>query len=552
MMTKLKARSAEPGKKSWIRTVLEADLEGKATSQDFRSIFAFDASHTNEEVLARFRLWSRHLFFNFFHVADAPFHAQIDANNLAVYRGQQPVFIDSAFRGAAKTTRTKLFFAFCIANDVDRRHRYIKTLSEDYANAKQNVTDVYNLLNSPRVSRHYPEIFEKTTEKREETMASFTTATGVKVRADSVGMGQRGDIQEDARPSLLWFEDFENRKVLRSAVLLQSIWDNMEEARTGLATHGGAIYNCNYLSERGNVHKLIVKYPEFSLLTPIKGTVANGVHTDGPPTWPAAYTPERVERILKDADDAEGEYLCVPSAGADIFFDRASLDLQQRKMPRRVVAGLKIFHEYDPSHRYGAGNDIGGGVGLDSSTTVIIDFSPMPNRVAATYKSNLIKPDIFGDEIARQGELFGECIVAPENNNFGAATVGRLKQIYENIFAMEQFSGTAHMHERKERTYGWQTNAATKPTMLMELRKAVEDGHLELSDPDLIDELRSYTRDDLMDRDVDPRLATRHFDLVIAAAIAWQMRNHATRQASVVHTSVDEGFKSEDYDVYTD
>ena len=55
----------------------------------------------------------------------------------------------------------------------------------------------------------------------------------------------------------------------------------------------------------------------------------------------------------------------------------------------------------------------------------------------------------------------------------------------------------------------------------------IEDGHLELSDPDLIAEARSYTRDDLMEREVDPRLTTRHFDLLMAAAIAWQMRNYA-------------------------
>jgi len=63
--------------------------------------------------------------------------------------------------------------------------------------------------------------------------------------------------------------------------------------------------------------------------------------------------------------------------------------------------------------------------------------------------------------------------------------------------------------------------------MLFEFKQAVEDGFLELSDPDLIAEVKSYTRDDLMDRDEDPRLVTRHFDLLMAAAIAWQMRNHA-------------------------
>jgi hypothetical protein len=175
-----------------------------------------------------------------------------------------------------------------------------------------------------------------------------------------------------------------------------------------------------------------------------------------------------------------------------VFFDRSVLDQQLRKAPRRTIAGHKIFHEFNPSHRYGSGHDVAGGVGLDSSTSVFIDFATLPNKVVATYANNTIKPDIFGDEVARQGSIFGECLVAPENNNYGAATIGRLKQIYENIFVMEQFSGTAHLMERKDKTYGWSTNGATKTTMLMDLRSAVEDGHLELSDPALIAELRSY------------------------------------------------------------
>jgi hypothetical protein len=74
--------------------------------------------------------------------------------------------------------------------------------------------------------------------------------------------------------------------------------------------------------------------------------------------------------------------------------------------------------------------------------------------------------------------------------------------------------------------------------MLMDLRKVVEGGMLNLSDPDLIAELRSYTRDDLMDRDEAVRLTTRHFDLLIAAAIAWQMPSFATRsyRRGVVHS----------------
>lgn len=489
----------------------------KGDKKEIRALFAFDSTNTNAEVIFKFNIWSRWFFPKFFKAKDAPFHKDIDTNNLRIYRGAQKFFVNAAFRGAAKTTRTKLFVAFCIANDTEHFRKYIKVLSADGNNAKQIVTDVYNLLINPRIIYYYAEIFEKTPEKREETMASFTTATGVKMRSDTVGTDQRGDIQEDARPDLVWFDDFETRKTLRSAVITQSIWDNMEEARDGLSKNGSALFNCNYLSERGNVHRLISRHKNETLTTPIK--------RNGRPTW-GAYTIEEINNIEKNADDFAGEYMCEPSAGADIFFDRSTLDRQIKKTPIREIAGFRIFHEYDPSHRYGSGHDVAGGVVLDSSTSVFVDFSTIPSRVVATYKNNLIKPDTFGDEIKNQAERFGACLVAPENNNHGYATIGRLKQIYDNIFFTEQKETRVGLPPRT-RVYGWNTNADTKPKMLFALKKAVEDGHLELSDPDLIAELRSYSRDDMMDKEIDPRLTTRHFDLLVACAIAYQLRNFA-------------------------
>jgi len=509
-------------------SAIEAILD-KEDRAEVRGLFAFDSSDTEDEVLLKFNLWARYFFPQYFKADDAPFHRDIDRFNLAVYTGKATknlagvlevvsYFVDIIFRGGAKTTRTKLFTAYAIANDSDHKRRYIKVLSEDGANSKQFVTDIYNMLINERVRYFYPEIFEKTTEKREETMASFTTATGIKVRAGTVGTDQRGQIQEDSRPDFIIFDDIETRKTLRSAVLTQAIWDNMEEARTGLSKDGGAIYLGNYLSERGNVHKLVQPASgKVVLIVPIR--------FNGKPMWDA-FTIEEINNIERNADDFAGEYLCEPSAGADIFFDRDTLDRQIKKIPKREIAGFKIFHEYDASHRYGSGHDVAGGVGLDSSTSVFVDFSTTPSRVVATYKSNAVAPDTFGDEIKNQADRFGGCIVAPENNNHGHATIGRLKQIYDNIFFTEQKETRVGMPPRV-RQYGWNTNADTKPKMLFALKKAVEDGHLELSDPDLIAELRSYTRDDLMDRDEDARLTTRHFDLLMACAIAYQMKSYA-------------------------
>lgn len=507
------------------------DLLERKNEIEVRSFFAFNSSSGQDEVLFKLDIWGRYFFPKYFKAKDAPFHKAINTKNLRLYRGgdnegMRSRFIDIAFRGAAKTTKTKILVAFCIANDLDHRRRMIKVLSNDGANAVQIVTDVYNMLVNPRVQYFYPEIFQKTVEKRQEAMSVFTTATGVKMYADTVGTEQRGDIQEDARPDFIWFDDFETRKSLRSATVTKAIWDNMEEAKNGLSKDGASLYNCNYLSERGNVHRLVLKASESELLiTPIKGTVKDGVHIDGLPTWPQAYTPQEVEAVLSDAEDPAGEYLCVPSAGADVFFDRTTLDSQPKRTPVRTIADFKMFYHYDASHRYGSGHDVAGGVGLDSSTSVFIDFSTNPARVVATFKSNTIKPDTFGDEIKNEADRYGACIVAPENNKFDMC-IGRLKQIYDNLYFTEDKPTRVGMPART-RTYGWNTNSASKPRMTFALKKAVEDGHLELSDPDLIAECRSYSRDDLMDKDEDPRLATNHFDLLIACAIAWQMKDWA-------------------------
>jgi hypothetical protein len=324
-------------------------------------------------------------------------------------------------------------------------------------------------------------------------------------------------------------DDFETRATLRSAVISKALWDNMEEARTGLSKGGGCIYNCNYLSERGNVHKLVEKANEQNrvLIVPII--------EDGIPAWDI-YTVADIESIKADAEDFEGEYLCKPSASKDVLFNRDSIDAQHTIKPLRESSGFKIYKEFNPSHRYAGGHDVAGGVGLDSSTSVFIDFECFPAQVVATFANNEIKPDTFGDEIYRQSHIYGGCLVAPEKNNHGHATISRLRQLDADIFLTPK-KDVSILYSAKE--YGWHTNGATKPKMLFALSKAIEDGHLIINDEDLKAEARSYTRNDLMDKDEDVRLTTRHFDLLIACAIAWQMKDYATHHRSKEMSEMD-------------
>ena len=481
-----------------------------------KALFAFDRETDLELIRKKFLYWSRYFFPQFFESKDAPFHKRIDEGNIGVYKNGGS-FLDVVYRGGAKTTRTKLFIAFAIANDEGHYRKYFKVLSRDLSNAKQITTDVYNILISRRVRALYPEIFEKTPEKREETMISFTTATGIKMTADTVGTDQRGDIQDESRPDFLLFEDFETRLSLMSALTTHKIWANIDEAITGLSLEGGAVYNGNYISERGNVHKLVQQ---------IKNQIIIPIEENGEPTWPERYSKDDIHRLRfgdqnnKPVEDYEGDYLCKPSASKDVYFDRESLDKQIPKEPIDEIAGLKIYKKYDPSHRIGSGHDVGGGVGLDSSTSCFMDFDILPISVIATYKNNEIKPDAFAYEIARQGKRFGENLAAVEKN-YGS-TLDILKTIYPTDKIHKIQRGIQKIVFQAPVEYGFETNSVTKPKILADLSHAIENGLIELNDPDLIAEAKSFTLNDLMDKEVDPRLATRHFDLLMAACIAYQ------------------------------
>lgn len=196
------------------------------------------------------------------------------------------------------------------------------------------------------------------------------------------------------------------------------------------------------------------------------------------------------------------------------------------KQPVEVIGNWKIYDKYREGHNYIAGADVAEGVGQDSSTCQVIDLTPRVPRQVAVYKSNEIAPDLFGYELKNGLSRFGYPLLGVERNNHGHATLAILKLVYplEQIF-IANHNRLKSKSQTEPSKFGFHTNGATKPAMMFDLAKGLEDDILEIVDAGTKTELRSYDKEELAKVNFDPE-ETQHYDLVMALAICWQMRKY--------------------------
>lgn len=485
------------------------DIIVKGTREEKIALFSFNKNDSNEKVYKKFQLFSKSNYIRFFKGQDAPFHQEMVMNFIRSYRGEN--YINLAFRGSSKTSLAKLFLVFVILNDTDKSRKYIKVLSRDIKNSKQIVTDVFNMCLD--VQHIYGDVFEKEGEKkREERMDSFTLKSGVKLTAGSVGQAQRGHIQDAYRPDWLWFEDIEDRESISSQVITEGIIARCDEAIIGLDKQGSWFVTGNYISENGSIQWFLDKKNKIEQVTPIL--------ENEQPSW-VVYTLQDIEKIKQDAEDFYGEYMCDPARSEGKFFDIDCIenDLKICKEPILVKSNTKYWFNRVVHHRYGIGADTGEGVMLDSSADAGFDFTT--GDLVFTYHSNEIKPELFAYKIAEHGHEFGDCVIAPEINNMsGGIVIVTLKNIYQNIY---QAIDRTRIKEVESQKLGWHTNSRTKPQMFMDFRRDYNDGIVHIYDKQVLKEMKSYNNSDIIENPNSN--ITRHFDLLTAVVIAWQMKN---------------------------
>lgn len=488
------------------------------TPEEKRELFSFDETTPNEKIVKKFKIFSRSLFVRYFTHPSAPFHDDTARNLVSSYVNGTPV-LEIAFRGAAKTALLKLFVAFVVLCDKSARKKYIKVLSKDGKNSRQLVTDIYNLIIETRPV--FGDVFEKQDDKkRETTMASFTTKDGRKLASGTVGQTQRGHLQDAYRPDWVLFEDIEDRETVSSAVQTQGIIDRMDEAIAGLSIDGNWYANANYISDTGAVEWLKQR-AAVTHITPI-------MDEQGNPTW-EAITKDKIGELKKTSIDFYGEYMCDPKRSVDKFFDtvRIEADIRNATPPIEESAGIRYWERYKANHRYALGSDHSEGIGQDSNTMAVFDFNT--GVLVATQASNTIAPDLHSHECMRVGREFGNCLWAPETNNKCGGIVITTGRDYPNLYRARHQTKAGNPVTN---TFGWLTTHLSKTTAFMDFRTDYNDGLIHIFDVDVLKEMKAYTNNDLTDTSTG--LVTRHFDLLMAVVIAWQMHKYVATQETPV------------------
>jgi hypothetical protein len=470
------------------------------------------------------------------------------------------------FRESAKTTITKIYIVYCIAY---QKKRFINWDSFDKGNAEAALFDIVVWLQTnrkliadfgqlyfedPRLAKAHAHM------KR---INEFVTANRVKVKAYSTQESTRGRIFGKFRPDLYVLDDFETMKTAESPVITSKIVKHIDELKSGLSVDGQIIFLCNFISDTGSVAMLKLEAeanPDAYRVMDVP------VWKDGEITWPDKYVatneeaarmnaqiPNRkehkvsLEQKKRDLNASgrkvfEAEMENDPEAAGELFFDRARIDRDiataKVKLPIKTVGGFSIWEEYAAKYRYAGGADTAKGVRRDACTSCFMRFAPADGekaKVVGTYASNTIKPDDFGDELASHGRIFGECLLAPELNNTGYATLTRLKakEVGYPVTKIYRQRKDEQVGAKMTQDLGWEANSSNVAAIYYNFRTAYNDGHIEILCPKLLAEMRIFTKGDLeqSSRRVEAPdavgLTTRHFDLLRAACICWEMRTHA-------------------------
>ncbi len=163
--------------------------------------------------------------------------------------------------------------------------------------------------------------------------------------------------------------------------------------------------------------------------------------------------------------------------------------------------------------------DVSLGVGQDYSVAVVLDTQ---HRVVAMFRDNRIDPSTYGELLFYLSRYYNNAFLCVESNNMGIATLQKLEAMgHSNLYRQTKIANVSN--ESGERL-GFRTTQATKPVIIGNLKKLIEDEGVMIPSNIMIQELKDYISTATGKTEAAPGT---HDDTVIALAMGCEvLRTH--------------------------
>lgn len=185
------------------------------------------------------------------------------------------------------------------------------------------------------------------------------------------------------------------------------------------------------------------------------------------------------------------------------------------KAPIRVVGGIRIFEEPDPTNEYQVGVDPSTGATDPCAITVI---SKTSGRTVATYSAN-VPIKVVAEKAVQVALMYSTknpCLIVPEAND--NALVEHLKPIYEHIYVREVYSA---IQDKKTSKLGFYTTHATKTLLIENMKALFQQGFPKIYDEDHVNELNKFIYTDSAQEKGAGAQKGYHDDRVMSTLLAY-------------------------------
>jgi len=321
------------------------------------------------------------------------------------------------------------------------------------------------------------------------------------------------------RPSLIIWDDVQENSDVKNPIIVEEfnrwMWTSLDKTlmpwgkKVILGTIVGNICYVNYLKNKG------VRTIEYTACDEDFGNILR----------PEMFTKEFFQEEAEfDLDDFNQERRNIPMIvnGRPVFRTK---DIDELEILWWIDEedGVRIYGNPNLDCFWGVDTSWWG-ISGDYSTIIVRDRDM---NLKACYQWH-IPPDQLCDVIDYLWNKGFWWVIGVEKNNTGISTIDAARDYswFQNMYAEKSIDKITN---KKTKKVGWNTNRATKPLMIEELKKELKD--LKGIDERELLEFKNYYHDEKGSYNA---IAPNHDDLIIAEAICLQMIKRSTVSLNIV------------------